>query len=407
MRLARESLSHEVMQGKRPMCSISLDGDLCPCAFASGFSALQRWATRTVVFVLTALFVFVGCSKKKQVHANPFGDASGYVVFQDGSKYGYRDATGTIVIKPQFAEAGNFSWGLARVKPETQGGWEYIDASGDVVLKPRYEAAGDFVDGIAVVLNKGEFTYIGPDGESMGLFEEDVPTKLPAVGDTFYVIHPKGLIERSSGDLSSAPITQIPPGGTVILASDRQPQHTEIDDGLRGRWVAVRSKGTPGYVFDLYCSRFPLELDHSPTEHYRVVGSSLNNDQYSVYTLTEFATGGRLIVHNGPNWSETREFVPDATVDQVVARLKLYPSGELGTLLQSFHGQPGKQVTERGDTVAVNVSRNNTGFLQMIALSRHNEETMFDATISTNTPGSVQITTTSSVPPADTDNELK
>jgi hypothetical protein len=358
----------------------------------------------TALTLLLCLVVFAGCSGKKQTNGTSSNDGSDLVLFRDGSTFGYKDASGRIAIKPEFAEAGNFSWGLARVRPDARGGWGYINASGNTVLPPRYEAAGDFVDGIAVVLSKGEFTYIGPDGESMGLFEEDESTKPLSVGDSLYVIHPKGLIERSSGDVTSAPITEVPPGGIVTCASTSQPEHTDTDDGLRGKWIAVRYKGKSGYLFDLYLSRFPLELDHSPTEQYRVVGSSLDNDQYSIYTLTKFATGGRLIVHEGPNWTESREVVPEATVDEVVARLKLYPSGELGNLLHSFRGRPGREMTEKGDTVIVNVSRNNAGFLRTVTFSKHNEESTYDATIAAFPPSSVQISTTASVPPSDADN---
>ncbi len=363
-------------------------------------SALHRAPVRVVIPVLVLLFVLFGCSKKKQTRVNTSNDGSSLVVFRDGSEYGYRDAAGTVAIKPQFVEAGNFSWGLARVRPDAHGVWGYIDASGNTVLTPRYEAAGDFADGIAVVMNKGEFMYIGADGESMGMFEEGASAKPPAVGDTLYVIHPNGLIERSSPDLSAAPVAQIPPGGLVVLTSDAKAEQSDTQDGLRGRWINVRYKRTTGYVFGLYCSRFPLELDHSPTERYRVVGSSLNNDQYSVYTLTKFATGGRLVVHDGPNWTESHEIVPDATVDQAIARLKLYPSGDLGSLLQLFHGQAGRQTTAEGDTVVVNVTRGTTGFLRSVTIVKHNEERMFDATVSTNELGGVQIATTVSVPPS-------
>ncbi len=357
-----------------------------------------------VFLILSFFFSFPGCTGKRPANARANDDGSGYVLFRDGSKFGYRDETGSVVINPQYVEAGNFSWGLARVRPDPQHGWGYIDASGTIVLQPRYEAAGDFADGIAVVLNNGALEYLGPDGASMGLFEEDEPARAPRAGDTLYVIHPKGLVERSSANVASAPVARIPPEGVVIFASGSQAERSETDDGLHGTWIAVRYKGKVGFLFDLYLSHFPMNMDHLPTEHYQVVGSSINNDLYSVYTLTKFTTRGRMIVHQGPNWTDTREIVPDATVDQVIARLKLYPSGDLGNILQTFHGLSGRTITEQGDTVVASITRNNKGFLRKVTWTQHGEESVFDATIADAAPGTVEITTTTTVPPSEADN---
>ena len=50
------------------------------------------------------------------------------------------DRTGRVVIPPQFADAGNFSEGLAAVQPsETEHKYGYIDTSGKMVIPPQFE----------------------------------------------------------------------------------------------------------------------------------------------------------------------------------------------------------------------------------------------------------------------------
>ena len=141
--------------------------------------------------------------------------------------------------------------------------------------------------------------------------------------------------------------------------------------------------------------------EHQPAERYHLISSSLNNDEYSAYTLTKFATGGRSIEHDGPNWIETREIVPDAIVDQVVARLKLSPTGTIGSLITAFHGISESYVTEKGDSVTVNVGRNSDGFLENLAISKRNEESTFDISISKHAIDAAEIVMTSSTQPTD------
>jgi len=347
-------------------------------------------------------FAFAGCSKKKNTGTSGQASASNaesLQLFHENGEYGYRDAAGTVVIKPQFVEAQDFSWGLAPVKPDAKHGWGYIDASGNEVIHPQYEAAGQFAEGIAVVLNKGQFVYIGPDGESMGSFDEDRSSKPLAAGDTLYVIHPGGLIARASGSLNAAPVARLSPGDFVVAAKDPRPAQFDTFSGLRSRWQYVRCKGTTGYVFDLYLSRYPIATERQPVERYHLVGSTLNSDDYSTYTLTKFVSGGRSIVHNGPDWTEDDEIVPDATVDQVVARMELYPSGEIGPLVAGFNGVTRSYVTDVGDTVTVAIRRDAAGFLEQLSLAKKNEESLFDVTIAKYGASAAKVVTSTTTPP--------
>jgi hypothetical protein len=73
-------------------------------------------------------------------------------VHVDG-KYGYINKTGSIVIKPQFMYADNFSEGLAAVSENDKYG--YIDTSGAMVIQPQFHTANAFSEGLAAVETAG------------------------------------------------------------------------------------------------------------------------------------------------------------------------------------------------------------------------------------------------------------
>jgi hypothetical protein len=366
-------------------------------------SAFPVLLHRTCAFLLL-LLLLDGCLQKKQsdtTRNSATNNAAGLERFQQEGKIGYRDAVGGVVIKPQFAEAGDFSWGLARVKPDAKGSWGYINGSGDEVIPPQYAAASDFVDGIAVVLRNDKFVYIGPDGSAMGTFEEDRPYKSLTVGDTLYVIHPSGLIARASGDMNAAPMGEVQPDEAVQYTYDPHQQRSQTIDGFHGRWLLVRYQGKGGYLFGVYLSRYPRAVSQQPVERYTVVGTSVKGNAYSSYILTKFASGGRLIVHDGPGWTERQEIVPEATVDQVVARLKLYPPVDIAPLVRSFNGSSETYTNETGDTVAVTVQRDTGGFMEHITMSRRNDLSTFDVSINKYGVNAVELATTFTLESAD------
>jgi hypothetical protein len=83
---------------------------------------------------------------------------------QIGSKYGFIDKTGKIVIKPQFDDALlGFFEGLAEV--QIGGKWGYIDKSGNIVIKPQFDGTSGFQEGLAKVFIGGkEAGYIDKTG---------------------------------------------------------------------------------------------------------------------------------------------------------------------------------------------------------------------------------------------------
>jgi hypothetical protein len=83
-----------------------------------------------------------------------------------GAPWGYVDADGKIVVKPQFEEARDFHQGRAAVK--AYGSWDYIDEEGTKTSELRLPGVlplGDFSDGLAVVDLGGKKGYVGLDGK--------------------------------------------------------------------------------------------------------------------------------------------------------------------------------------------------------------------------------------------------
>jgi predicted DNA-binding WGR domain protein len=87
--------------------------------------------------------------------------------FDADGLYGYTDARGAIVIKPQFHLAWDFSEGLARVDVCTDDGlrWGFIDRTGTLVITASFEEASDFSDGLAAVEIGGAWGFIDHSGK--------------------------------------------------------------------------------------------------------------------------------------------------------------------------------------------------------------------------------------------------
>ncbi len=80
----------------------------------------------------------------------------------NGMHYGFRDATGLLVVPPVFDEARPFSEGLAAVK--RNGKWGYINKTGEVVIECRFDRPGSFSGGEAEVVLGSNAVTIGKDG---------------------------------------------------------------------------------------------------------------------------------------------------------------------------------------------------------------------------------------------------
>jgi len=99
--------------------------------------------------------------------------SEGLAAVMVGKKYGFIDETGALVIRPSYTEAGDFSEGLARVRVggatvyptgaslvnRKDNNWQYIDKLGNTVFKIRTDEVGDFSEGLASgrIIKSGRF----------------------------------------------------------------------------------------------------------------------------------------------------------------------------------------------------------------------------------------------------------
>ncbi|HNT29180.1 MAG TPA: WG repeat-containing protein, partial [bacterium] len=117
------------------------------------------------------------------------------------------DASGKIIIKPQYLKVRNFSSGLAAVlvlvkeKKDSKMLWGYIDTKGKMVIKPAYEAADDFGGDLAGVQINKRWGFIDKTGKVVidflydatgDKFEEGII--MVKVGEKYGLINTKGEV---------------------------------------------------------------------------------------------------------------------------------------------------------------------------------------------------------------------
>jgi hypothetical protein len=80
---------------------------------------------------------------------------------------GFVDASGKVVIVPQFNAVGDFHDGLALAQPTGSDRWGYIDHSGKFVIKPIYRKACDFRKTLANVAADNDHILIDRNGNTI------------------------------------------------------------------------------------------------------------------------------------------------------------------------------------------------------------------------------------------------
>lgn len=131
-----------------------------------------------------------------------FGWSEDLAIFTIGPKYGYINASGKIVINPQFKLSSDFREGLAAAQQDNQL-YGYIDKKGTWVIQPQYDYAFNFEDGIACVRTKAQGA---PDWTSLSGY-------IDRSGK--FVVAPKFFDARPFAEgLAYARPAQVPGGGT-------------------------------------------------------------------------------------------------------------------------------------------------------------------------------------------------
>lgn len=111
----------------------------------------------TVAVILPVLLVGVGANH---------GDEEIYYPIREDGKWGYINASGEVVIEPQFDKAMPFHEGRA-VVADTSGAHGFINTDGEVVIETKYDHARRFSAGLAPVLafSSEKYGYVNNDGK--------------------------------------------------------------------------------------------------------------------------------------------------------------------------------------------------------------------------------------------------
>lgn len=104
--------------------------------------------------------------------AAAWGYADGVFCFSDGSRVGYMDWTGRVVVPPVYVYGEAFREGFAAVQLPDKGymdrqQWGFIDLTGRLVVRPRYWAASSFHEGAAFVLRNDVSEFVDSKGRTI------------------------------------------------------------------------------------------------------------------------------------------------------------------------------------------------------------------------------------------------
>jgi hypothetical protein len=121
---------------------------------------MQKNSRRLAILCVTIsmLSLAVACGGSKSASSVQVADNSGLYQIVQGGKSGYIDATGKLVINPQFDNAGDFHEGFADVVVKDRSG--YIDKTGKLVVPPQFDDNSRFSEGLAAIgstpVNRGQ-----------------------------------------------------------------------------------------------------------------------------------------------------------------------------------------------------------------------------------------------------------
>lgn len=118
----------------------------------------------------------------------------------ESGKYGYYNASQTLIITSQFENALGFNGGLAAVKKA--GKWGYINESGNLVISYIYDKAWYFTEGLAAVAKSNKWGYINKEGKTVinfiyddaGDFSDGIAWVKTSGGVTFINLQGKTII---------------------------------------------------------------------------------------------------------------------------------------------------------------------------------------------------------------------
>ncbi len=146
---------------------------------------------------------------------------------RQGSKWGFIDKTGRLVLGFQYEEAWDFSDGVAAVRVGDD--WGFIDESGKMLIAPQFADVGPFFDGRAQLVTDSGIGYIDKTGEVV----------IPPEFEGAYEFH-----EGLAGVLLEEGYGFIDTSGEVVIRLRWATTVGDFSEGL----AAVRTGGGYGYI---------------------------------------------------------------------------------------------------------------------------------------------------------------
>jgi len=141
--------------------------------------------------------------------------AQNLILFKnEAGLYGFKNSSGTIVVKPKYMTASPFSEGLAAV---WNGKGGYIDVTGSEVIPLQYSITQSFKNGVGKVFNGTEWFYINRSGQRVNPATVSKPVQADGKFSIMYA-----LDKKTDGKLYvNNIITYIQNNGTIANMVDR------------------------------------------------------------------------------------------------------------------------------------------------------------------------------------------
>ncbi len=143
------------------------------------------------------------------------------VSFKENGLYGFKDASGKVIVAPSIDLQPTFHEGMAAVRINNK--WGFMDRNGKLVIPTIYTRPGHFKDGLAgVCLSSSECGYIDAQGRTVIPFDYDWVESFSDAQDGLAVVAKNnryGMINRKGKQViplrfSSRPLTD---KGLVLL----------------------------------------------------------------------------------------------------------------------------------------------------------------------------------------------
>lgn len=281
----------------------ALFGLICASVVFCNMSNTKQANASTVNPVSTPA-VTSGTQSEKSSNLYPI-----HVVKDGNDLYGYIDETGSVVIKPSYAGAGNFSEGLAVVNKDetflvinTKGkvilrsknyindfhnglasfsdsktyNYGYINKEGKVVLKAAYNFAGNFgKDHTAIVSKSGKYYRINSKGKILNTYS--LPTK-----NAYYDMTDDGYAIYNSTSTFLKGVKDI--NGKTILKTNYS-EITYLGNGLFG--VKKKLAADEGYLVSVKPSAI-FDKNGKQLTPFKYYDLSGYNNNYASFTDSKY-----------------------------------------------------------------------------------------------------------------------